>query len=162
MYNYKNQHRFIVVKVLIIDDKPEKYLAIKDFFLQAAGEFEIFWVKHFRQAQNNLRNINYDLVVLDMSFEVHGGDAEEARFADLAGLHVLQFMWRSRMKIPTIICTSHTKYADPDFGTIDGVEALRTYVRDVFGLSILGCVLMTVDETIWHSEMKEIIEHASL
>ncbi|MCP4385551.1 MAG: response regulator [Hyphomicrobiales bacterium] len=148
-------------KVLLIDDQRAKSEGIKRFFKEIYPSDDVKWTKNFRQAQNNLRHGGYDLVILDMSFEVHGATSEDMRFNGLAGLHVLQFMWRSKIKVPTIICTSHVNYSDPDFGKIRGLDGLKKYVR-VFGSVVIGCVLMEADEKIWHREMNRIIKDAGI
>lgn len=153
----------IVVKnVLIVDDKHEKYVAIRRFAKDNYPDWSLEWSRHFRQAQNNLRGSKFDLLLLDMSFEIHGAASEDLTFNGLAGLHVLQFMWRSKIVIPTIICTSHENYSDPDFGTIHGIENLTKYVQEVFGPSLIGCVLMTADDVIWKRDLGEMIENATI
>ncbi|MEJ6404783.1 hypothetical protein [Yoonia sp. 2307UL14-13] len=97
-----------------------------------------------------------------MSFEIHGAASEELTFNGLAGLHVLQFMWRSKIEIPTIICTSHENYSDPRFGTINGLDELTAYVHRVFGPTVLGCVLMTADEQAWNNDLTRLLEDAPI
>ena len=145
---------------MLIDDQQAKWDGVSKFFGEHYPHDGLTWIKNFRQAQNQLTQIHYDLLILDMTFEVHGSVAEDLRFNGLAGLHVLQFMWRSKLKIPTIICTSHENYSDPDFGIIRGVAELDRYVRQVFGDVVLGCVLMVPDEDVWHREMKSMVDRA--
>lgn len=149
-------------RVLLVDDKREKFIAIRRFLHSKHPDWNLEWSRHFRQAQNNLRTARFDLLLLDMSFEVHGATSENLTFNGLAGLHVLQFMWRSKIDIPTVICTSHENYSDPDFGVIQGIENLTAYVQAVFGPRVLGCVLMTADEKTWNSDLERVIDHASI
>lgn len=146
--------------VVIIDDQKAKWDGISDFFYRYYPSYNLSWIKYFRQAQNRFGQEHFDLLILDMTFPVHGAIAEDLGFNGLAGLHVLQFMWRSKLKIPTIICTSHENYSDPDFGLIKGVAELDRYVHDVFGNVVLGCVLMDPDENVWHREMKLMVDRA--
>ena len=149
-------------RILVVDDKKEKYFAVRRFFSSEYPKWNIEWSKHFRQAQNNLLATKFDLLILDMSFEIHGAASEDLTFNGLAGLHVLQFMWRTKISIPTVICTSHENYSDPDFGMINGIQDLTKYVQSVFGPSVLGCVLMTADEYTWTNDLKKVINNAAI
>ncbi len=145
------------LSVLIVDDQLAKYEALQSFFAVFSPATSVTWIKNYRQAQANLSSLTHDLVVLDMSFEVHGASTEDMSLDGLAGIHVLQFMWRSRIKVPTVICTSHLSYADPNFGRIDGIEELRTFLASYFSDVVIGCVWMGPESTVWQSELKEII-----
>jgi hypothetical protein len=139
-----------------------KHVAIEAFFTENYPDDKLTKLKNFRQSQSNLMHFDFDLLLLDMSFEVHGAVSEDSSFNGLAGLHVLQFMWASAIEIPTIICTSHDNYSDPDFGRIEGIDELRKYTKRVFGDVVLGCIRMGPDEVVWGAEIKGIIENAGV
>lgn len=149
-------------KVVLIDDQPEKNAAINRFFENNYPDDKVTWFKNFRQSQNNLLVYDFDLLILDMSFEVHGAVSEDLAFNGLAGLHVLQFMWISEIELPTIIFTSHDNYSDPDFGEIKGIEELNNHTKRIFGDLVLGCVKMSLDENEWNNKLKEIIDDARI
>ncbi len=146
-------------RVLVIDDQFAKYEAIEAFFTEKFPEDSLTWIKNFRQAQSNLTKLRFDLVVLDMSFDVHAAESEDSSFNGLSGLHVLQFMWRSKIYIPVIICTSHSKYSDPEFGVLDSIDALRSHVKLSFGDTVLGCVRMGSSEASWKRELEELVRN---
>jgi len=147
---------------VLIDDLPEKKAAVQRFIEKYYPNDELTWFKNFRQAQNNLLVYTFDLLLLDMSFEVHGAVAEDLAFNGLAGLHVLQFMWASEIEIPTVILTSHENYSDPDFGVLRGIDALRNHAREVFGETVIDVVKLVPDEAIWNAQLKEILENAGI
>lgn len=149
-------------KVVLIDDTVEKYNAISEFFASYFPSDELSWFKNFRQSQNNLFYFDYDLLILDMSFERHGATSEDVTFNGLAGLHVLQFLWVQNITLPTVILTTHDKYSDPDFGEIVGLDALKEYIRENFGDVVLDCLSMGPDEKIWHDELAELISYAKI
>lgn len=149
-------------KIFLIDDRSEKYFAIRDFLDVNYEDYVFLWAKNYRQAQNILLNDNFDIIILDMSFERHGATSEESTFNGLAGLHVLQFMWRSRIKVPVIICTTHSNFSDPDFGALKGLQELENYVKKYFRTELLGCVLMHADMERWHDKLGEILDNANI
>lgn len=144
-------------KVVVVDDTVEKYNAIRDYFSKYHPSFELSWFRNLRQSQNNLLYFEYDLLVLDMSFERHGATSEDVTFNGLAGLHVLQFLWIESIEVPTIIITTHDKYSDPDFGEIIGLDGLRDHISKNFGDVVVDCISMGPDEHEWHRNLTEAI-----
>ncbi|SIT77155.1 hypothetical protein SAMN05421665_0509 [Yoonia rosea] len=149
-------------KVVVIDDTSEKYTAILDFFERYFPTYEVSWFKNFRQSQNNLLYFDYDLLILDMSFERHGATSEDVAFNGLAGLHVLQFLWVENISLPTVILTTHDRYTDPDFGEIVGLDALKGYIHENFGDVVMECLSLGPDEKIWHEQLAEVIINAEI
>lgn len=149
------------MKILLVDDQLPKYFAIDGFLKTHFPEFTLEWVKSFSTARVNIRSGKFDLILLDMSFEVHATVIEEANFAGLAGLHILQFMRRARINTPVIVCTAHVRYSDPDFQTLEGVEELEKYINDVFGPICKGCVYLGAEEKIWAKKLKRLITNAA-
>ena len=146
--------------ILVVDDQLAKYEALQQFASSFYSAAAVTWIKNYRQAQSNLLSFRHDLLILDMSFEVHGASSEDMSLDGLAGIHVLQFMWRSRIRTPTVICTSHLAYSDPNFGQIEGIGGLRSYMRSYFSDTVLGCIWMGADVAAWQGELKEIVDHA--
>ena len=150
----------MTIEILFIDDQAPKYDRIRTYFAKYQKDVTIEWAKNFRFAQNNLQKRVFDLIILDMSFPVHGATSEDTTFEGLAGLHVLQFMWRARIKTPVIICTSHVEYSDPHFGRISGLDALKAYTSETFGDVVVDCVLMGADDAVWHRAFTEALKNA--
>lgn len=145
------------MNILIVDDRKEKYGALKAFLEESYPTSKIDWAKNFHAAKVNLRDKSYGWVMLDMSFDRHRTVMEESNFAGLAGLHVLQFMKRARVEGNVIVCTSHTKYSDPDFGVIDGIDALNRYVSNHFREICRGCIYMGADPSEWQASLRRLI-----
>lgn len=148
--------------ILLVDDQLKKYQEISSFFQINRSECNIEWVRNFRVAQNNILKRSFDLILLDMSFPVHGATSEDTTFEGLAGLHVLQFMWRTGIKTPVIICTSHVEYSDPTFGKLSGLDSLKRYTSETFGSVVADCVLLGSDSTVWHKALSEALIHAQI
>ncbi len=149
-------------KVLIIDDQFKKFTDLDRYFAAHHTGVKREWARNFRAAQNTLQKRSFDLILLDMSFPVHGATSEDTAFEGLAGLHVLQFLWRSRIKTPVIICTSHMEYSDPTFGKIVGLESLKNHVAKTFGDAVIDCILIGADETVWHAALRKALTDAQL
>ena len=149
-------------RVVLIDDTVEKHDAIQHFFRREFPDDKLTWFKNFRQSQNNLTYYDYDLLLLDMSFERHGATSEDVTFNGLAGLHVLQFLWIENIALPTIILTTHDNFSDPDFGVIEGIDALKDHIRKIFGDVVLDCLSMGPDMHVWESALLEIIKNAKI
>lgn len=145
------------MNILIVDDRKEKYGALKAFLEESYPRSKIDWAKNFHAAKVSLRDKSYGWVMLDMSFDRHRTVMEESNFAGLAGLHVLQFMKRARVEGNVIVCTSHTKYSDPDFGVIDGIDALNRYVSSHFKDICRGCIYMGADPSEWQVSLRRLI-----
>lgn len=146
--------------VLIIDDQIKKYNELQRYFSDHRKEVKTEWARNFRSAQNTLQRRSFDLIVLDMSFPVHGATSEDTAFEGLAGLHVLQFLWRSRIRTKVVICTSHMEYSDPTFGRIIGLDSLKDHVARTFGDTVIDCVLIGADESIWHAALGKALTDA--
>lgn len=148
------------MNVLIIDDQPKKFKDLRDYLNGRFVDPKIHYAKSFQSARQYLRLYQLDLVLLDMSFDVHNSTLEEVNFVGLAGLHVLQFMKRARIETSVIVCTAHRTYSDPDFGSIDGLEALNKHVTSHFGSFCKGCVYMGADRDEWISSLDGFISDA--
>jgi hypothetical protein len=149
-------------KVVLIDDTFEKHNAMRHFFQREFPEDELTWFKNFRQSQNNFTYFDYDLLLLDMSFEGHGATSEDVTFNGLAGLHVLKFLWVESIVLPTIILTTHDNFSVPDFGVIEEIDALKIHIQKIFGDDVLDCLSMGADNYVWESALLEIIKKAKI
>jgi len=127
-------------KILVIDDQTPKFDQVKNLLSDLFPLSTFRHLKNFQYAVSQLAQSEFDLVVLDMSFNVNYNPSESVGFENLAGLRILQHMFRRNIKIPVIIFTAHSEFSDPGIHSIKGMDELRRYVEEFFPGLCLGCI----------------------
>jgi CheY-like chemotaxis protein len=96
------------MNILIIEDQEIKRNEIKALAENMfRGNCKTTCIADYRPAMASIAYMNWDLILLDMSFETIKGTDDESGFQSLAGLQVLQHMRRLNKHIPVVIITSH-------------------------------------------------------
>ncbi|MCC5961478.1 MAG: response regulator transcription factor [Rhodobacteraceae bacterium] len=143
------------MRVLIVDDQRMKIeqatRVLKNIFPNA----EYRSSKNFHRAISMLEGFQWDLVILDMSFSINDNPSDYAGFEGLAGVQVLQYLFRSDIKTKVIIFTAHTQFEDPylSVGTLEDLERLiLEYFEDI----CLGCVFSKLPDSELENVFKEL------
>ena len=146
----------MVGRVIIVDDQEYKRADLKSFAKELACNVDVTLVSDYRPAMTHLTHFNFDLLVLDMSFETSKGVGDETVFQGLAGLQILQHMRRLELEVPTILVTSHTDFNDQSGLEINGLDNLNHYLKKSFGDVFLGAVLYDSSGK-WKKVAKELL-----
>ena len=129
------------MKVLIIDDLIKKYRLIQRVFNKIDANAEYVHCRTSNSARAILKSYSFDLIFLDMSFNTNDNPSENAAWEGLAGLRVLQMIYRLRIKTKVIIFTAHSSdYKDPYNSEINTLDDLNKHVAKYFPEICLGCI----------------------
>lgn len=145
------------MKVLIVEDQPEKKDNIENFLLDS---FEWFHVNSSDSLRSALKEVvlnqDYDLVLLDMSMPAF--DPSESYFEDspesYAGKELMEQMKLRAISMPVIVVTQYSSF-EGGAVTLDGLsESFKNEYDDFY----LGYVYYTSANNNWKNELKEKIE----
>jgi len=128
------------VRILVVDDQKSKYKQLRPIVKSIFPKCRIKHSITFLRAIANLENELWDLVFLDMSFDVNDQPSEDVGFEGLAGLQVLQHLYRIDSSTKVIIFTAHNGFEDPFHDKIEGLDELRKHVKLYFDGLCLGCI----------------------
>lgn len=151
------------MRILVVDDQKSKYRQIRPIIDSIFPDSRIRHCKTFISAISNLERASWDLVFLDMSFDVNESPTEEAGFEGLAGLQILQHLYRANLQTKVIIFTAHNSFEDPFHERIEGLDALNQHVQEYFQDLCLGCIYSKTNEkeiednirNLWFARMSE-------
>jgi DNA-binding response OmpR family regulator len=127
-----------VKRVLLIEDNALKEVRMKEA-LAAIPEIEFTVCKSIKAAYPSLDLQEWDLILLDMSFQVNPGAGTEVRKKPLAGRQILQFMRARQMCQPVIVVTQHASFSEGHtvIASIDDLDVkLKKYFPAIYRKTI--------------------------
>lgn len=137
--------------VFIVEDNGSKLQEIR-----AALRHEIsgepLTTSSIANAYRVMANADFDLVILDMTFEVSselGSVAKES----LAGIELLQYMGRMGLSVPVIVATQHTTFYTPELPGIDSIEKLDELLKELFPANYFTTVHVDLAGEVWKTEL---------
>lgn len=136
-----------VAKILVVEDNYSKLREIEKAL--APLENHVLAVRTITDAFRLVTEQEWDLIVLDMTFLVDRSAGFESGRQSMAGMELLQFIARRRFAIPVIVATQHDKFASPEIGQIDGLEALHNLLLDAFPRNYRCTVKVDQSEDSW-------------
>lgn len=137
----------------IIEDNNLKCKEIERA-LKAPLALDIHSTPSIAQAYRALVNKEWDLVVLDMTFQVSQGGGREIAKEALAGVEILQFMARRRILSPVIVATQHTSFVAPGLPAIDSIEGLHALLTRLFPLNYRDTIHVDLSEESWKARLR--------
>lgn len=144
------------MKILFIEDNPQKLKQVCDFLEQQYENIELTIRKSYNSGLRELiKNNSYSLILLDMSlpnYDIEPGESG-GDFEKYAGKFLLSEMYRRDITTNVLIITMYLNYVDEEF---------TTELKDNFP-NYLGVVYYNVKEPDgWKNELKEKIDNLKL
>lgn len=137
--------------ILIVEDIPSKQAAIESAL--ASVESNSHAVRSITDAFRLVSEQRWDLIILDMTFQVDRSAGFESGRQATAGIELLQFMARRRLRTPVIVATQHVSFSSPEIGEIDGIAALDELLTEAFPHIYRGTVKVDQSEGSWKLEL---------
>lgn len=138
-------------KILIVEDIPSKQTAIENALSSLNGNCHA--VRSITQAFRLVGEQSWDLIILDMTFQVDRSAGFESGRQATAGIELLQFMARRRLRTPVIVATQHVSFSSPEIGEIDGIAALHELLTEAFPRIYRCTVKVDQSEGSWKLEL---------
>lgn len=145
------------MKVLIVEDQPEKKENIERFLLDNFEHFSVNASDSLRSALREIvTNQGYDLILLDMSMPAF--DPSESYFGDspesYAGQELMEQMKLRGIKMPVIVVTQYSSFEGGEVA-LDGLS--KKFNQD-YSDFYMGHVYYTSANNNWQKELKSKID----
>ncbi|SPP98327.1 response regulator [Bradyrhizobium vignae] len=142
----------MTLSVLIVEDNSSKADQISQIVkLQYLAEPEV--VPTISGAYSVLDYRKWDLVILDMTFQVSSGLGQAVRKEALAGIELLQYMSAKRLHYPVIVATQHEVFSQGGGVSISSIEDLDRNLKKAFPVQYRGIVQVDLASSNWHLEL---------
>lgn len=138
-------------EILIVEDIPSKQTAIENALASLGGTLRA--VRSITDAFRLVGEQRWNLIILDMTFQVDRSAGFESGRQATAGIELLQFMARRRLRTPVIVATQHISFSSPEIGEIDGIDALDELLKDAFPHIYRCTVKVDQSEGSWKLEL---------
>lgn len=139
--------------VLIVEDNNTKRIEIENS-LPSCFSYEVQATPSIAQAYRVLSIKPYDLVILDMTFQVSQGKGQEMSKEAMAGVELLQYMARSKINSPVIVATQHSVFSSPGLPTINSVGDLDDLLSALFPENYRTTVQVDLSEETWKTRLQ--------
>lgn len=147
--------------VLIVEDNVHKF----DYMKGALAHIDDLVIDHARSIRSAFRLIqrrDWDIVLLDMTFEDAEGIQRDLRKEPLAGLDVLQFLDEKRSKTSVIVVTQHDSFIIDDEDFEEEIELskeeLDEDLRNAFPRNYVGLVSARMARHDWLGLIEDLLE----
>lgn len=138
----------MTLNILIVEDNQTKRLEIEKS-IKSSMEADVIGASSIRQAYSSLEHKRWDLIVLDMTFQVTQSAGHESAKEALAGIEILQFISRRQIETPVVVATQHSSFSSLDMPGIDSVQKLDDLLRDLFPENYRSVVEVDLSEETW-------------
>lgn len=135
-------------EVLIVEDNATKQQEIINALPPAFRE-GVLATASIANAYRSVANKPFDLVILDMTFQISNEGGAAIAKESLAGVEVLQYMSRMRITTPVIVATQHTSFHTVELPDIDSIEKLDELLRDLFPDNYVATVHVDLSGEDW-------------
>ena len=139
-------------KILIVEDNVEKGNIISSV-LRGRFKSDIEFARTISSGFAILEHKHWDLVVLDMTFQVSQGLGQEVRKEALAGVELLQFMTGKELEYPVIVATQHSDFTQGGLINLSSVDQLGDLLSATFPQIYRGIIKVDLTSTSWHAEL---------
>ena len=138
--------------ILIVEDNATKRVEIENA-LPRSLEYSVEWAQSIAQSYRALEGREWDLVILDMTFQVSQSFGKEIIKEPLAGIELLQYMSRRQIAAPVIVATQHSSFSSSDMSGIDTVDDLHELLLDLFPRNYRSIVRVDLSEETWKHDL---------
>lgn len=146
------------MKVLVIEDNPNKLKQIKDFLNEYYIQPQIEESHSFNGGKNKIYEDNWDLILLDMSLPTYdithteyGGDKKP-----VAGKNLMKRMLNRKIFTPVIIITQFETFDDDRIS----LDSLNQEFNEKFSSIWKGTIFYGNDD--WNIELKKLLDELNL
>ncbi|PQZ77361.1 MULTISPECIES: response regulator [unclassified Brevundimonas] len=146
-------------QVLIVEDNLTKQQEIINA-LPPAFRDGVLPTPSIAAAYRSVANKRFDLVILDMTFQISNEGGGAIAKESLAGVEVLQYMSRMRIRTPVIVATQHTNFHTVELPGIDSIEKLDELLRDLFPENYVTTVHVDLSGEDWKQQLVSAAENA--
>jgi len=146
------------MKILIIEDDPNKSKQIVDFTSKIFPEFNFELKKSYQSGLKEILKHTYDVLLLDMqlpNFDIKPGE-DGYKFRKLAGFDILREIKRKNIKSKVIVVTQFETFGEGE--SYIELNGLKEKLNDQFSTLYIDTVFYSADKSIWQKELKNIIE----
>ena len=140
------------MNVLIVEDNAEKNKAIETI-IRSQFTGRIDFAQTISSAYSQLEHHNWDLVILDMTFQVSQGLGQAVRKEALAGLEILQFMTSKNLSYPVIVATQHSSFSQVGLISLSSVEELHSLLSETFPEIYRETITVDLTTNEWHAAL---------
>lgn len=137
--------------VLIIEDNTLKEARMRDV-LRPIPQIEFTVCRSIKAAYPLLELQQWDLILLDMSFQVNQDSGTEIKKKPLAGRQILQFMRARNLARPVIVVTQHASFFEGPT-SIESISDLDVKLRKYFPGIYQSTVYVDLASDGWHQEL---------
>ena len=138
-------------RILVVEDNHLKAEQITNT-IRSSYEVSFATVPTISGAYAVLEHGHWDLVILDMTFQVSKGLGEAVRKEALAGLELLQYMLGKRIRFPVIVATQHAMFSQGIIN-VSSIEELHKLLSDAFPDIYRTTVRVDLANDQWHAEL---------
>jgi CheY-like chemotaxis protein len=147
-------------KILIVEDNAFKEGRIREV-VAMSGEFEFETCRSIKAAFPMLQKGGWDLILLDMSFQIKGSAGAAPKKEPLAGLEILQYMRAANISRPVIVVTGQSSFVGGPIA-VKSIEELDWKLKTYFPSVYVGTVYIDLPSANWHDGLNELVQKALL
>jgi PleD family two-component response regulator len=140
------------LSVLVVEDNSSKADHISQI-IKLGYDAEVEVVPTISGAYSVLDYRKWDLVILDMTFQVSSGLGHAVRKEALAGIELLQYMSAKRLYYPVIVATQHDFFSQGAGVNINSIEELDVNLKKAFPIHYRATVRVDLASSEWHQEL---------
>lgn len=144
------------IKILIVEDNKAKQERIASI-IQSTYDAEFEFVFTISSAYSVLEHFSWDLVVLDMTFQVSQGIGHAVQKEALAGIELLQYMIAKGLNYPVIVATQHDVFSHGGWMTFSSIEQLHNSLADAFPNIYRTTVRVDLANSDWHDGLLQAV-----
>ena len=138
--------------VFIVEDNGTKLQEIRNALPEEFQE-DCLDTPSIAWAYRALANRDFDLVILDMTFQVSNDPSNQLAKESLAGIELLQYMDRKGVTSPVIVATQHTAFHTPDLPGIESINQLDELLSDLFPVNYFTTVHVDLAGEGWKEQL---------
>lgn len=142
--------------VLIVEDNVTKQNALATA-MPILHEFDTNFAPSISQAYIAISRKPYDIIILDMTFQVSQSAGRETSKEAIAGIELLQYMSRRRIRSLVIVATQHTSFSTPETPGIDSIEKLDSLLSELFPANYRTTVKVDLSEDSWRTQFESAV-----
>ena len=145
------------MKIIIIEDDPNKAHQIISFLKEELKFSEIIYKKSYQSGLKELYENNFDFVLLDMSlptYDINPGE-DAYKFRHVAGYDILNELKRKKRAAKVIIMTQFERFGEGK--QYISLINLKMVLRKEFSENYLITISYHPGRTTWKEELIEII-----
>ena len=147
-----------IMKVLVIEDNPNKLKQIKNFLKEYYNQPQIEEARSFNGGKAKLYEETWDLILLDMSLPTYdithteyGGDKKP-----VAGKNLMKRMLNRKIFTPVVIITQFETFDDDRIS----LDSLNQEFNEKFSNIWKGTIFYGNDD--WNIELKKLLDELDL